>query len=191
MDFILLKPIMSGAPSTSFTRKMLPTQMITLAEQLVKQHMAKYDPSHDWWHVNRVRNTALKLARSEEEAGGAIDLVVLELVALFHDLHDAKYAAAGGPTLEQTLEPFFTHQDVSAVVTSVQRDTILKLVPLISWSTEKKLRASGEWEVREQELKESGGWVELCCAQDADRLDAVGAFGVRYHHLFPWRRVAV
>lgn len=147
--------------------------MIAYAESLVKEHMAKYDPSHDWWHVNRVRNTALKLSRSQE---GSVDPVVLELLALFHDLHDAKYAAAGGPTLEQTLQPFFSHPDVS--VSAPQQTMILKLIPLISWSTEKKLRADGQWDAHERELREQGGWNELCCAQDADRLDAVGAFGV-------------
>lgn len=147
--------------------------MIARAESLVKEHMAKYDPSHDWWHVNRVRNTALKLSQSQ---AGPVDPVVLELLALFHDLHDAKYAAAGGPTLEQTLQPFFDHPDVS--VSSPQQAMILKLIPLISWSTEKKLRASGQWESYERDLKKTGGWTELCCAQDADRLDAVGGFGV-------------
>lgn len=57
------------------------------AEQLVREHMASYDPSHDFIHVNRVRNTALRLARSIlEEKPDVLDIFVVELAALFHDL---------------------------------------------------------------------------------------------------------
>lgn len=52
--------------------------------------MATYDPSHDFHHVDRVRKTALRIAkRVEDEQGeGSIDMFVLELAALFHDLYE-------------------------------------------------------------------------------------------------------
>ena len=56
---------------------------------------------HDWYHIERVRRTALAIGREE----GA-DLFVVELAALLHDVADWKFAggdhdgrAAGGPRM--------------------------------------------------------------------------------------------
>lgn len=50
-------------------------------------------------------------------------------------------------------------------------DQIALIVDNVSWTTEKKLRDGEKW----------GKWhdecIELHCVQDADRLDAIGAFG--------------
>ena len=56
-----------------------------------QQH--QYDPSHDYEHVERVRRIALKLAKMHHEAHPSqpIDAQVVELVALLHDVGDAKY----------------------------------------------------------------------------------------------------
>jgi len=35
--------------------------LLVEAEQLVKQAMAEYDSSHDWYHVDRVRKQGLLL----------------------------------------------------------------------------------------------------------------------------------
>ncbi|KAG7535895.1 hypothetical protein FFLO_03641 [Filobasidium floriforme] len=149
--------------------------LIKQAESLVKQHMQAYDPSHDWFHVDRVRNTALRLSRDLQASGHMIDDLLVELVALFHDMA-AKYTNAS--SLSETLSPFLSSPLTTKHLTTSQANDILHLIPYISWSTEKKLRQSGEWDRIEEQLKAEGKWDVLCCVQDADRLDAIGAFGI-------------
>lgn len=55
--------------------------------------MASYDPSHDFLHVNRVRKLALRLAKrvQEEQPDASLNIFVVELAALFHDLFEYAY----------------------------------------------------------------------------------------------------
>jgi uncharacterized protein len=55
-------------------------ELITAAEDFVKEHFKNHDPSHDWQHVNRVRLMALSLSRCES-LKRAPDMLVLELAA--------------------------------------------------------------------------------------------------------------
>jgi uncharacterized protein len=41
---------------------------------------------HDWWHMHRVRNTALIIAKNEPA-----DKYIVELAALLHDIADWKF----------------------------------------------------------------------------------------------------
>ncbi|KZV73110.1 hypothetical protein PENSPDRAFT_575147 [Peniophora sp. CONT] len=148
--------------------------IIEAAEELMRKTMARYDCSHDAYHVERVQKTALQLARTLPQTP---DLLTVELAALLHDVLDKKYVSA-----EQAADPyayflpFFTdlHSRVPSIdlVTDGRAKSIAAIVENVSWSTEKKLRAAGKW----------GEWhegsVELHCVQDADRLDAIGAFGI-------------
>lgn len=66
---------------------------MTAAEKLMISTMARYDPSHDAFHVQRVRRTALHLARAVTASEGTSkpDLLTVELAALLHDVLDKKY----------------------------------------------------------------------------------------------------
>lgn len=173
---------------------MYPTQseeaVVQAAEKLMIETMARYDPSHDAFHgtsspptptprslkpllVQRVRTTALRIARALSSAPP--DLLVVELAALLHDVLDKKYvSAAEAADPYAFFLPFFQQAAEEHGVDLVQDGrarTIARIVDNVSWSTEKRLRAEGNW----------GGWHEGClelhCVQDADRLDAIGAFG--------------
>lgn len=113
---------------------------------------------------------------SEQESARKPDLFVVELASLMHDMLDKKYVSA---ELASDPEAFFLPLLSSSPSPSQELDIvkdgraslIARIVDNVSWSTEKKRRANGEW----------GAWhescVELHCVQDADRLDAIGAFG--------------
>ncbi len=76
----------------------LPAEEVRMTDdQLAKIHnfakeeMAKtLDPSHDFDHVDRVRNKALKIARILK-VDGEIDLNLLQAICLLHDLTFTKY----------------------------------------------------------------------------------------------------
>lgn len=97
------------------------------------------------------------------------------LAALLHDVLDKKYithAQAADPYAY--FQPFFASIATSHGVDLVEdgRDQIIaKIIDSVSWSTEKKLRETGKW------TEWHDTCVELHCVQDADRLDAIGAFG--------------
>ena len=104
-----------------------------------------------------------------------LDLLTVELAALLHDVLDKKYvSAADAADPYAFFLPFFQKLAREHGVDLVQDGrarAVARIVDNVSWSTEKRLRAAGQW----------GQWhqtcIELHCVQDADRLDAIGAFG--------------
>ena len=126
--------------------------------------------------VQRVRRTALHIARSiSPHASVKPDLLTVELAALLHDVLDKKYvSAAEAADPYAFFLPFFQNVADAHGIDLIQDGRarkITRIVDNISWSTEKRLRAEGGWGQWHQEC------IELHCIQDADRLDAIGAFG--------------
>lgn len=128
--------------------------------------------------VQRVRKTALNLASDLSISSRSPDLLVIELSALLHDVLDKKYVAE---PLSSDPYAFFLpmfeeldskHPSVGLLAENGKRVRLIaEIVTNVSWTTEKKLRQEERW----------GAWHEGCtelhCVQDADRLDAIGAFG--------------
>lgn len=60
-------------------------------EEFVKKALIDNDASHDFDHIDRVRKLALNLALRESSfTSAAIDMEIVELSALLHDIADPK-----------------------------------------------------------------------------------------------------
>lgn len=124
--------------------------------------------------MQRVRKTALSIARAL--SAQKPDLLVVELAALLHDVLDKKYVSetdAADPY--EYFLPFFQSLSLEHgldLISDGRAREIVKVVENVSWTTEKKLRSTGKIEEWHRTC------IELHCVQDADRLDAIGAFGI-------------
>ncbi|WP_233531081.1 HD domain-containing protein [Paenibacillus alkalitolerans] len=129
------------------------TNVVTEAEQWVREQLERDSSGHDWWHIDRVRKMAVKLAR---ESGG--DELVCELAALLHDIPDEKLTgdeAAGLKRVRDWLERYDLGENVIS--------RIMTIICTMSF------KGGGRPPV---------ATLEGEIVQDADRLDAIGAIGI-------------
>ena len=129
--------------------------IIDLTISFVKQKLEKAEAGHDWFHIDRVYKTALKINSVE---GG--DLLVVSLAALLHDIADSKFNNG-----DEEIGPRIAAEFLQSI--SVQPEVISHVVAII----------------KNLSFKASLGKIsfsskELDIVQDADRLDAIGAIGI-------------
>ena len=89
------------------------TDIVGDAEHLARSAFRKASPARDWSHVDRVRKSALRLAKSCRRSGeGKPNLLTVELAALLHDVG----ADDRGP-VRHILDTFFArhsaHRDIA------------------------------------------------------------------------------
>ncbi|KAL7753095.1 hypothetical protein RI367_001547 [Sorochytrium milnesiophthora] len=136
----------------------------TVAREYARQVMSNNDGSHDFFHVERVRNLAMKIAEKEAATTGtAVDSELVELVAWLHDVNDAKYCADVQEASDKVRSLLRGHLSAERI------ERVLWTVDHMSYR--KELAAQQRGEVIDYPL-------ELRIVQDADRLDAIGAVGV-------------
>ncbi len=121
----------------------------------VQKTLADAEGGHDWWHMYRVWELSKHIAKSED-----VDLYVVELGALLHDIADSKFRngdeEVGPRKAREFLNSLGVEQDV---VTHVEN-----IIANISFKGGKHEQAFTS--------------PELNVVQDADRLDAMGAIGI-------------
>jgi len=129
--------------------------LIDITKAFVKAQLAHAEGGHDWFHIERVYNNAMLIAKGEE-----CNLEVVQLGALLHDIADSKFHNG-----DETVGPSMAWQFLSAQ--NVSEDIIIHVVNIIENISFK----GGHHEMKFHSL-------ELDIVQDADRLDALGAIGI-------------
>ncbi|HEY1007641.1 MAG TPA: HD domain-containing protein [Sphingobacteriaceae bacterium] len=129
--------------------------LIAKTAAYVREALNGAEAGHDWWHIQRVWNNARAIGGGEQ-----VDMLVVELAALLHDIADSKFHGGDEEAGPRKAEEFL----VSA---GAAPELILHVVQII----------------RNMSFKASLGTVvfhspELGVVQDADRLDAIGAIGI-------------
>lgn len=61
--------------------------ILKIAEKFAKKEYAKHDENHQWTHIKKVMNIALKLAKFHPK----VDLEILKLAVIFHDISYEQY----------------------------------------------------------------------------------------------------
>ncbi|KAI4373144.1 hypothetical protein MLD38_011303 [Melastoma candidum] len=134
--------------------------VVAKAEKLMREVMSGNDASHDAWHVLRVRDLALSIAREEGLSGDLDSMEIVELAALLHDIGDYKYLR--DQSEEKIVENFLEQEGVE----ESKKIKILSIIKTMGFKSEI------------QGIMIDDLIPEFGVVQDADRLDAIGAIGI-------------
>ena len=130
--------------------------LIHATKDFVKKQLANAESGHDWFHIERVYNNAMLISKTEH-----VDLLVVELGALLHDIADSKFHGGNdtiGPKIAR--EFLFKHNVDSTII-----EHVVKIIENMSFN-------------KSLDNKPLFVSEELKVVQDADRLDAIGAIGI-------------
>jgi uncharacterized protein len=126
-------------------------QVLKSTEEYVKSIHEGEGSGHDWWHIDRVRKMALKLAEKE---GGS--LFIIEMAALLHDIDDWKISDENSSKVSNWLKKL--------KINHLQSSHINEVINQVSF------KGAG--------VENKATSIEAKVVQDSDRLDAIGAIGV-------------
>ena len=130
-------------------------ELIEKTIHFVKTTLAHAEAGHDWFHIERVYQTARTINKIEKA-----DEQIVSFAALLHDIADSKFNGGDEEIGPQKAGDFLESIGVA--------DNVISEVKLI---------------IKNLSFKASFGEIiyqspELNVVQDADRLDAIGAIGI-------------
>ncbi len=137
---------------------MTNTEIVEETIIFVKETLQGAEGGHDWFHIQRVFRNALLIAKDEKN----IDVLVVSLGALLHDIADAKFNNG-----DETVGPKLTKQFLLSLnINQKIIQHVINIIENISFKTSLDNK------------KDQFSSLELQVIQDADRLDAIGAIGI-------------
>jgi uncharacterized protein len=125
------------------------------AEKFARNMLRDAEGGHDWHHVERVMENARKILKKEKA-----DKHVVLLGILLHDIADPKFSEGDETKSVKIATAFLEETEVKAEIS----EKVIEVVSGISYK-------GGFNEQKEKS-------PELKVAQDADRLEAMGAIGI-------------
>ena len=131
-------------------------EILNKIKRYVKEVCKNDSSGHDWWHIQRVYNNAMLINQKE----GANEFVLTAIV-LMHDLYDHKFYDGN---IEEKLEELLKQLQVYEYISEEYRKNIINSCANLGFSSNFSVK---------KELSQEGK-----IAQDADRLDALGAIGI-------------
>ncbi|MCF6224144.1 MAG: HD domain-containing protein [Flavobacteriaceae bacterium] len=132
-------------------------QILNQTILFVKDTLHGAEGGHDWFHIERVWKNAKHIAENEE-----VDLFIVELGALLHDIADAKFYDG-----DESIGPKKAGEFLKSI--DVNEDIIHHIINIINNISYKNSLESKPENFQSKELE---------VIQDADRLDAIGAIGI-------------
>jgi Predicted HD superfamily hydrolase len=132
-------------------------QLVQNTIHFVKKTLVEAEGGHDWFHIERVYNTANLILKKE-----TADELVVKLSALLHDIADPKFHNGDESIGPRIARDFLREQNTS-------EETIEHVTKIIQHMSFKNSldKSQGSFTSKEMEI-----------VQDADRLDAMGAIGI-------------
>jgi len=131
-------------------------QLIEATKTFVKTSLAHAEGGHDWFHVLRVYNNSLLIAKDEQ-----VDMIIVALGSLLHDIADSKFHDGDETVGPKIARQFLFKHNVDSLVI----EHVISIIENISFN--KSLDDDEKFQSQ-----------ELDVIQDADRLDAIGAIGI-------------
>ncbi|MBU3680623.1 MAG: HD domain-containing protein [Flavobacterium sp.] len=135
---------------------MIKSTLVHATISFVKKQLENAEGGHDWFHIERVYKLALRIAENEAN----IDVLVVQLAALLHDIADSKFYNGDETIGPQLAREFLTEQQLP-------ENQLEHVIAIIENSSFKGGNVTQTFFSK-----------ELAIVQDADRLDAIGAIGI-------------
>ena len=134
---------------------MKENEIVKKVEKYIKEQSYNESSGHDWWHIKRVYNLALKINEKENA-----DKFTIEMIALLHDIFDKKFSNGD---IRENLIKLLDKMGILKEIDDEKLENILFSIENLSFN-------GGFSKV---EISKEGQIV-----QDSDRIDAIGAIGI-------------